>query len=265
MLGGVQSVEVIDEIDGRQSGVDQHTLCGHRVCGDALNFNGNASSIEGFIHHFTKLAGVEGVGEGDREIGEIHGLGPQKADFLVGDEGDVDVAVTGFRVSDEFGESGHDRGDAGLVVGAKHAGAVCDDNILADVAFDFRVFGSAQPQALLLVQADVSPGVGGHDARFHFRRKMHIDRVEVCQKANGGYFSAVVRGQAGGEARGKDGLFGQLDVGKTQGFQFSLEQAGQVHLARGAGQNAGLGIALAADGGVAEKIGDEFLAKGFRR
>ena len=60
---------------------------------DALDADRGAACIEGFVDHFAELAAVDRVGEVDGELREVDLLGAEKADLLVGDEGDVDVAV----------------------------------------------------------------------------------------------------------------------------------------------------------------------------
>ena len=147
------AVEHVDEVVHDEDRVDEDTLGGHRVGRDALDRQLGVAGIERFPDHFAEFAAVDRVGEVDGELGEVHLAGALFAELFVGNEDDVDVAVRTVLARDD-GEGRHDVGDGGLVVGAKHGRAVGDNDVVAHVAFDFRMFGRLEPDVLFLVEAD---------------------------------------------------------------------------------------------------------------
>ena len=217
---------------------------------DALDADRGAACIEGFVDHFAELAAVDRVGEVDGELREVDLLGAEKADLLVGDEGDVDVAVRAVFLHDDV-EGRHDVGDGRLVVRTEHRGAVGDDDVVAHVLLDFRMLGRAHPQVLFLVQADVAALIAADHLRMDVGAEAGIHSVEMAAPAdrrNGLVVGKIARKQCRQHA-----VFGNLNVDEAEFGKFFGEHAGELALAFGARDDACLPVALARDGHIAQE------------
>ena len=255
------AVEHVDEVVHDEDRVDEDALGGHRVGRDALDRQLGVAGIERFPDHFAEFAAVDRVGEVDGELGEVHLAGALFAELFVGNEDDVDVAVRTVLARDD-GEGRHDVGDGGLVVGAKHGRAVGDNDVVAHVAFDFRMFGRLEPDVLFLVEADVAALVVLDDLRVDVGGEADVDGVHVDDPAD--HRSLRAFGQVGGKLRVDDGMFVDFNVFKAHFTKFAGEHFGEFEFTRVARHAAGLQIALGGNGCIAHEAFEQcgFLVHG---
>ena len=131
---------------------------------DALDRDGGAVGGKRLVLEVPGALAVHGVGEVGAEFLQVD-LVDAAADLLVGREQDLDGAVLDVRVAHQELGRIHDLGDAGLVVGAEQRGAVTRDDVVADLAGQRGMLGSADHLRRIARQRDVAAAVVAHDLR----------------------------------------------------------------------------------------------------
>ena len=254
MLRRVQRIEPGDQVGGHQDRIDQHPLGRHRMRGDAGDGDGRLGRVESLGDELAQRAAIDGVGELGREARQVHRLGAAQPDLLVRHERHQHVAMRRPFPHQRLEQRHHHR-HRRLVVGAQDAGAVGDDQRLADIGQQLRVLRDAHPDHALRVQAQIG-AVERHEPRMDVRREPDIDRVDMGAEADPG--RALDRaGQTGGQHR----MVVEMDVGQAELLELALQQPGHVPLPRRAGHHCRAGIALAGDGEIAEQAPDQTVGE----
>ena len=257
-FGRLPAVKEIDEIDGKQGRVDEHALRTHRMCAHALNRDGCTAGVERLIDDLTEGAAVDRIGVGDGELCKVHVLRSPKSAFLVGDKGDIEIAVRDGGITRKCRERGHDVRDCRLVVRAEDARAVGHDDLLPNVRRELRVLRCAHDDVFSLVQHDVAALIV-QAARLHDGAERDVHRVHMRAESDGGG-GRRSRGQICRQTRREDAVLAQGDILCAELREFLLEQMRHIPLALGARHlRSAVGLALRRHLDVAEKAFDEFF------
>ena len=149
----------------------------------AVEGHAGRGGVEVLVLDLPHRAAVGGIGIVRAKAPDIK-LVCTPADLLVGSEADFQGGVLAPLGQQDF-RSGENLRHTGLVVRPQKGGAVGDDQVLAVIAFQGRIVGFPEINALFPVQKDVSPGVL-HDSGPDVRAAGIGGGVHMGDEADGG-------------------------------------------------------------------------------
>ena len=222
------TVKEIDEIHGKQGRVYEHALCAHRMRAHTVDRDLCRACVECFIDDLTEGAAVNGIGVVDGELCKVHIFRAPEPALLVGDKGDIDIAVPERRITRKRCECRHDVGDCGLVVCAEDTRAVGDDQLLPNIGGELWVLCRPHNDVFLCVQHDVVARVG--DAlRLDHRAERNINGVQMSTKSDRGD-TRRIGWQIGGQMRRQHAFVAPRYLLHAEGFQLLLQEVRHIPL-----------------------------------
>ena len=228
---------------------------------DPLDVHLGGTGIEGFVHHFSQGAAVDGVGKIHREPADVQGFGPFQPHFLVRNEGHVNGPVVDFRMVRKILEHGHYIGHRGLVVRPQDAGAIGEHDVLSHIIRQLRGFGGLHEDAFFSVEDQVSPWVVPDHLGMDLRAQVHIHRIQMAAEADFGHRTGEPLRQVGRQVSGKDAPVAEMQVLQIHDFQFRFQLPGHMPLVLGAGDGGNSGPALGRDVHIPEKTVKQLLGQ----
>ena len=144
------------KLTGDQQSVDHRILCGTGMDARAADGEFRLGRIEIVVGQISDRSAIDRVGEVGRETVHIEQFRPASPKFFIGSESKTDLPVLPFRMRDELLAGGHDRGNAGFVVGAQQGRAVRSDDRLPDIVPQAREFLRREDDFFSLVQDDIA-------------------------------------------------------------------------------------------------------------
>ena len=257
------SFGVLRPLGSRQQRVELHSdqnSVQHQVLGvtgvdtPAGDLYFGRGGVEALVLDLAELAPVDGVGLARAEKLRVEVVGAA-ADLFVRREGDADGPVRELRMRGVVGEQVHDLRDAGLVIGAEQGPAVRYDQVLADMAGQFREIVVAHDDglgaAVPLEEHDAVALIVLFDPGIHVRAACRGRRVHVRDETEGRLFT--------GERRVYITVFAVVVRLHAHLCQLAVEDLGQVVLLGGRGRRAGVlgGLGVYLD--ISEKPVDQVL------
>ena len=256
----------LGELGGDEGGVDHLVFGVAGVDVAAVYGDAGAGGVEVFVFELAYFASVDGVGPGAAELVDVEFVG-SAAYLFVGIEGYTYGAVLDFGVVQEVFYGGDDLGYACFVVGSEEGVTVGDDEVFADVGFEFGVSVDFGDDVLLCVEDDVAALVVVYDLRAYVCAAEVGGGVEMGDEAYGGGFLLGGGVEVGGEGGVDVGVGVYLYVFEAKGVELVDEVSGEGPLLLGAGALVGLVFAgLGVDADVAQESFYEFVCvhMGFR-
>ena len=149
-------------------------------------------------------------------------------DLFIRQEAYAHAAVRNLRVCRKVRHSGHNLGDAGLVVGAQQRPTVRRQERLSDVAGQLGEFARRQNNAIVTVQHDIAAVIALHDLRLNVlagevRSGVHMREEADCRHR-------FIR--RCGERRHHIAILIPCDLGQSDFPQLGLQPARKLQLSR---------------------------------
>ena len=244
--------------DDRRSNLDGvlHLALGEAGMGaDAVDIDHRGIGRKGLVLKMADGLAIDGVGKVGAELAQIDII-DAAADLFVGREQQPNRAVLELWIAEQNFRRIHDRGDAGLVVGAEQRGAVAGDDVVADLVGKGRVLVEPDHLARIARQHDIAALIIVDDLRFHARAGAIRRSVHMGAEADHRH-----RLIGGGRQRGIDiAMAIELGVDDAELAQFTHQQSAEHGLfGRGRAALRG-GVGLGVDRDVAQKtLGDPVL------
>ena len=116
MLRSLHSIEAIYQVRCNQGRINQHTFSAHGVSSDAFNINFCTACVKGLVNNFTQFAAVNGVSKIHREFSKINFFRTQQANFFIGNESNMNVAVVNSLVISQGFQCNHNVSNGSLVI-----------------------------------------------------------------------------------------------------------------------------------------------------
>ena len=131
--------DALHKFSGQPAGIHHFVLGVARMHTRAPDGHLGRCRVEILKFQFAQVAAIHRVGPFAAEFTHVEMVGTP-SDFLVGIEGDADLAVLNLLMVAQVAHGLHDFGNAGLVVGTEQGGSVGHNQILAHVLQQFREF-----------------------------------------------------------------------------------------------------------------------------
>ena len=214
------------ELGSEQGGIDHLALSRAWMHAHSLYCNLGRGCVEILILQLADVAAIHRVAPLTAKAVDVEVVGSH-TDFLIGIEGNADLAVLHLRMGLQPYHGFDDLGNAGFVVGAQQRRTVGNDEVLAFVEQQLRKSGGGEHHALM--QLDVAAVVVVDDAWLDIATRGVRRRVVVADESDNGSIVGSVGRQCGVDVA----ILVHFDVLEPFVLQFFFQVAGKHKLLGG--------------------------------